>query len=670
MVIGLLVIVLVLVGMQTFAAVMHDRAVTAAGPTRVLDDLVAEIARKRADKIDLETDLSERRKALANIADAQGDYEALVRQIADLNVEWAQMEERRQEVRAVRSEMEEALIGKLNADADLASVRADYEAIKDRMIAAEKMFTQIEEMTREYAALEAKVGGLREEASRLADAQQRVAQLEARARDLEGTISGLEGKKKSVDSELAEAASRLQAERGAVAAMQSDFAVAAAKGAALNEGLLAKEAELEKLDGRRANALAKLAHLEGELGEMTGQGSQNPEEAVRDRLKELDVVPPVLADLKSWKLREKENEADALKRVSDRLGANGLEYHPRVLRAFHTAMKVNDTTQMAILAGISGTGKSQLPRQYAAGMGIGFLQVPVQPRWDSPQDLMGFYNYIEKRYRPTDLARALYQLDVLNNTTSGFDNRMMMVLLDEMNLARVEYYFSDFLSRLESRPHRDQVGDKTLRKDAEIELEIPMPKGRDAPRIFPGYNLLFAGTMNEDESTQSLSDKVVDRANVLRFAAPKKIHSAVAQTSVSESQALSTAQWGRWAREASEVQDEPLVKDGIDRMVRIMQDFHRPFGHRLGRAITAYVANYPVLEAGRDLRQPLADQIEMRLLPKLRGLDVQTYDATFQTLQDYVENGLNDGDLANAIGESVRAAQDGSGQFVWNGVTR
>lgn len=84
-------------------------------------------------------------------------------------------------------------------------------------------------------------------------------------------------------------------------------------------------------------------------------------------------------------------------------------------------------------------------------MGIGFLQVPVQPRWDSPQDLMGFYNYIEGKFRPTDMARALWALDELNNDDAEQD-RMMMILLDEMNLARVEYYFSDFLSRLESRP--------------------------------------------------------------------------------------------------------------------------------------------------------------------------------------------------------------------------
>jgi hypothetical protein len=333
-------------------------------------------------------------------------------------------------------------------------------------------------------------------------------------------------------------------------------------------------------------------------------------------------------------------------------------------------MKVNETAQMAVLAGISGTGKSQLPRQYAAAMGIGFLQVPVQPRWDSPQDLMGFYNYIEKRFRPTDMARALYQLDFLNNPKSEFQDRMLMVLLDEMNLARVEYYFSDFLSRLESRPSAKNVEKAELRKDAEIELEIPMPKGREAPRIFPGYNLLFAGTMNEDESTQSLSDKVVDRANVLRFAAPKKLKTATVSEKLPTPEALSAKRWSSWVRDSKAVEEKPLVQSSLNTMIELMSAFKRPFGHRLGKAIVAYVANYPLSDRGQVLHAPLADQVEMRLLPKLRGLEVHSFDEPFSKLRDFVARDLEDEALAQAIEDSRQAAQDGSGQFVWNGVIR
>jgi hypothetical protein len=239
--------------------------------------------------------------------------------------------------------------------------------------------------------------------------------------------------------------------------------------------------EIETLKETRGTLDARLAYLKAEIARKEGRSVDGES----DPLRELKETPPVITAMRSWGPAPRENEADAIKRVERRLRAKGLDYPARTLRAFHTAMKVNETTQMAVLAGISGTGKSQLPRQYAAGMGIGFLQVPVQPRWDSPQDLMGFYNYIEGKFRPTDMARALWAMDELNNDDAEQD-RMMMILLDEMNLARVEYYFSDFLSRLESRPRPRDVGDANERKDAEIELEIPNMKR--APRIFPGYN--------------------------------------------------------------------------------------------------------------------------------------------------------------------------------------
>ena len=206
-----------------------------------------------------------------------------------------------------------------------------------------------------------------------------------------------------------------------------------------------------ELEQSRNTAEARLAFLQGEIARVSGKNSDGE---ATDQLQELKVLPPVLAHLAILPVREIELESAALHRVTTHMQALGLEYPKRVINAFHTAMKVNETSQMAVLAGISGTGKSQLPRRYAEAMGIGFLQVPVQPRWDSPQDLMGFYNYIEGRFRPTDMARALYHLDAYNGPkeSGALQDRMMMVLLDEMNLARVEYYFSDFLSRLESRP--------------------------------------------------------------------------------------------------------------------------------------------------------------------------------------------------------------------------
>ncbi|MCA1775597.1 MAG: hypothetical protein LC676_08315 [Loktanella sp.] len=264
------------------------------------------------------------------------------------------------------------------------------------------------------------------------------------------------------------------------------------------------------------------------------------------------------------------------------------------------------------------------------------------------------------------MARALWALDEINNPEAVKD-RMMMILLDEMNLARVEYYFSDFLSRLESRPPLADIGNKNELKDAQIELEIP--NMQHPPRIFPGYNLLFAGTMNEDESTQSLSDKVVDRANVLRFAAPKSISAAQPEGEVQEVQALPRSRWQGWVRPVSRVEGEARVRSGVETMVDLMKEFKRPIGHRLGRAIMAYVANYPDAEGARPIENALADQVEMRLLPKLRGVDVEIAGSQFSRLGKFVEQELGDERLAHAIAESAQASEE-TGQFVWSGVTR
>ena len=114
-----------------------------------------------------------------------------------------------------------------------------------------------------------------------------------------------------------------------------------------------------------------------------------------------------------------QDERQALERARDYIRGKNLVFPERVLHAFHTSLKVSDISPLVVLAGISGTGKSELPRHYADGMGIHFLLVAVQPRWDSPQDLFGFYNYLEKRYKATELARALVQFELFNQDQLG-----------------------------------------------------------------------------------------------------------------------------------------------------------------------------------------------------------------------------------------------------------
>lgn len=643
----------------------HDKVVSLAGPIEEEKGVLARIEEKRATLNDLEEELKKRREALANLADMGAEVDALDRKLAELQTEWNQMGHRREEVAAMRREVEEAQTVKLTVEAELATARADLAEVRERLEKAESLMHRIEELTAESQRLEARVAELQQARRGLEDAEARVADLTEKAVQLETDMAETEGLLTARRSELDETEERIAATRAALGPARQDLDQIGAELAAARQKLADLRSDEGTASERMAALEARKASLEREIEKAKGIAGGGSGEVEDDPLYELRQPPQVVERLLAWDKSGLVVEAEALKRVRQRFEAFGLEYPDRTLRAFHTAMKVNDTTQMVVLAGISGTGKSQLPRQYAAGMGIGFLQVPVQPRWDSPQDLMGFYNYIERRFRPTDLARAMFALDAQNNPDAVQD-RLLMVLLDEMNLARVEYYFSDFLSRLESRPARGKESDKTLRKDAEIELEIPKAQ----MRIFPGYNLLFAGTMNEDESTQSLSDKVVDRANVMRFGAPKQIAKSQAGESRVTEEALSRTIWEKWCARGLQSDNQSRAEMRVNDMLTLMQDFGKPFGHRLGRAILAYTGAYPETEGvGDRVAMALADQIEMRLLPKLRGVDVEEKSRQFSELQKMAAQ-FGDDTLADAIRLSVEAAGASTGQFVWKGVMR
>lgn len=658
-------VLMLLAIVQLLLAARHDRAITAAGPLAEIASLERRIDEKRLILQDVEDELQKRREAMAVVADLQAEVDGLRRQKEDLLTEWESTREKREEVAAVRREIEDAVTEKLNLTSEIIPLREEYLAVKERLEKAEELVHHIDLLKREHQELIAQIEQLRSQKHDLEEAENKVKSLEARAHNLETEVARLEGSKSSREQDLAHTLAKVQSESAALANAETEHGRLKAEIAAQAQELRRIEGENETLRETQTAREARLANLNAEIARKEGRNVDGQSGEI-DPLRELKETPPVILAMKDWKSAPRENEADAIKRVERRLRAKGLDYPARTLRAFHTAMKVNETTQMAVLAGISGTGKSQLPRQYAAGMGIGFLQVPVQPRWDSPQDLMGFYNYIEGKFRPTDMARALWALDELNNRDAEKD-RMMLILLDEMNLARVEYYFSDFLSRLESRPRRSDVQDENERKDAQIELEIPNME--NPPRIFPGYNLLFAGTMNEDESTQSLSDKVIDRANILRFSAPKKIKDGQAEGSVEQIFALSQTTWNGWVRGSAEVDKDSSVTGRVDQMVDLMRDFGRPFGHRLGRSIMAYAANYPEIEGGRGFNDALADQVEMRLLPKLRGIEVDMVAPQFSALIKFVEQELGDDALAQAIAESM-SLSEATGQFVWSGVPR
>ena len=424
--------------------------------------------------------------------------------------------------------------------------------------------------------------------------------------------------------------------------------------------------EIRSLETWKETLAALLKQLQANVDQL------NPKTAGANRYKDL-WEPYSFAPLPALKSRW--NEATALANTEEYLKSHGLYYHRRVVNAFHTALKTADLSPLVVLAGISGTGKSLLPKRYAEAMGMHMVTLAVQPRWDSPQDLFGFFNHLEGRYKATDLARAMVQFERHNRNSWGMplewkhgrEDRMLLVLLDEMNLARVEYYFSEFLSKLETRREVNE-SDNFDRAKAEITLDMgSLREDERNIRLYPGRNILFAGTMNEDESTQSLSDKVIDRACVMRFGRPNKLEipgdtAVVAQNS----NGLTLDTWLTWCASDLTSNDERTVNQWIKSLNDGMDLLGKPFAHRVHQAILAYARHYPRHTGHEHLKLALADQIEQRILPKLRGMELEGNEEGMDAIKRVIHQ-ASDAPLSGAFDKAMDSR---TGTFLWRGLDR
>ena len=161
------------------------------------------------------------------------------------------------------------------------------------------------------------------------------------------------------------------------------------------------------------------------------------------------------------------------------------------------------TSKVLILEGISGTGKTSLP--YAMGK---FFQndtkiISVQPSWRDRAELLGYLNEFTKRFNETDFLRAVYE--------ASYSDTINITVLDEMNLARIEYYFAEFLSVMEM-PDANEW---------KIDL-VPVSEPTDPKNLINGkllipQNIWFVGTANKDDSTFTITDKVYDRAVAIQI---------------------------------------------------------------------------------------------------------------------------------------------------------
>ena len=167
----------------------------------------------------------------------------------------------------------------------------------------------------------------------------------------------------------------------------------------------------------------------------------------------------------------------------------------KLIRLFVAAFA---STRLIILQGISGTGKTSLAYAFGKFVNNPSIVASVQPSWRDRTELFGYFNEFTKKFNETELLRAMYE--------ASYNENIYAVILDEMNIARVEYYFAEMLSILEM-PSRDEW----------VVDIIPNSWPSDPKHIVNGQlkippNMWYIGTANNDDSTFAITDKVYDRA--------------------------------------------------------------------------------------------------------------------------------------------------------------
>ena len=287
---------------------------------------------------------------------------------------------------------------------------------------------------------------------------------------------------------------------------------------------------------------------------------------------------------------------------------NPLYYDEKTIRTFIAGFA---SSRLMILEGLSGTGKSSLPRAFADFMGSETIEVPVQSSWKDRNDLLGFYNDFKKQYKETEFLKALYK-------ATHDPNNIYIIVLDEMNLSRIEYYFADLLSVLE----------KPNTEDWKIELISDYASINNNPNAWPKLihegklqisdNTWFVGTANKDDSTFIITDKVYDRSVVLNFdkkGEPEKIDPS---TSIN----MNNTDFQALLRQASRFSDklnESRYKEMIKHLDDTVKDlFQITFGNRIANQLEKFVPVY--IACGGTVDEAIDIMFSRKVLRKLEGL--------------------------------------------------
>ncbi len=243
------------------------------------------------------------------------------------------------------------------------------------------------------------------------------------------------------------------------------------------------------------------------------------------------------------------------------------------------------SSKLSILQGMSGTGKTSLPKIFSEAIFGDCDIIEVESSWKDKNELIGYYNEFSSKFTPKKFTQSLYKAKFMPDT-------IHFIVLDEMNLSRIEYYFSDFLSLMENEEDKREINLLNVQLKEVIDGEE-----KEFKQLVDGHvlkipsNVWFIGTANRDESTFEISDKVYDRAMTMNFT--KRASKVRSYENPLEQRYLTYPTFVRLLNQAKnsyhfDCESSDLVKE----VEKIVAPFNISFGNRIMNQIESFVSIY------------------------------------------------------------------------------
>ncbi len=289
-------------------------------------------------------------------------------------------------------------------------------------------------------------------------------------------------------------------------------------------------------------------------------------------------------------------------------------------------------SKLTILQGMSGTGKTSLPKIFCEALMSTCHIVEVESSWRDKNELLGYYNEFSKMYTPKKFTQALYQARLHPET-------LTFIVLDEMNLSRVEYYFSDFLSLMENEPDKREIKllNVSLYKTSQ-QARSPYLGLSNGHTIKIPPNVWFVGTANRDESTFEISDKVYDRAHTMNF--NKRAKKSAYFSEPIPACFLPADTFNTLLEEAKtafpfDIDQYPLIAE----VEKLLAPYHISFGNRIALQIEHFVSVYCACFARQD--DILLEAVERILLSKVVSkLELKSIEGKAELAEAFKKLGL------------------------------